>query len=1712
MAKKQKSDLTSTRMLQKQCKEAQAELSNSFDKVKEVIIKELFKRVKESSEYQLEDDQEAKVRNWINLSADLYLENLKTDHKLALQEFNPERVAAFDRLFKAIGKKTAEISEEDSESDIDNNKLTAQQVSELVKKEFDRIELAFPEITTDKELGWWHIKKKIYNNLNEIQKIALKQGVARAGVRLASLLSGVFTAGQANWAIPLASRLSSVVFGAMRGSAVHDVMIVQAIQSGTRKKIEFKDYNIESKEKQGILEQISMFANITDLTESLKAMDQKLKERVSGFKEKLKSEDLKDEQNEQQKKDLLSLANQYQDYLVKHLGIVEGNLANLGSEEQIKKHLIEFYQTKKDLDYTLSQIAIDQGLDANYFKASRGEVEKAMDYFHQNYIKALEGRKKKLQAYYISKSFGRIFGTRAMLAGLGEADELMADLSKEKFGHDISFGNALDWGAEKTEKVPIVGFALGKMSKISKARRNQDFWQQIVPEWEKFIRNAGHWQGDQKQGLAFRINPEGGPRALLKDKENLSFNLELKIDGQHVKVEDFDFGDNKLRNVIPMEVGECQGIKLILENQEGGVGEIVLIEQDGKLVEATGAVNYNRGTKEYSFANGEKVQYLDDPFGIKGQVKGQKLKSPNYDDLINDRNYKEFIESQGIVKSQVDLQDQEKVFSTTKENLSQLLQSASIRMNKPGFELGEQGLLVKTRGEDGLWQMKNAVPDLAESKFLKEANLGAPQIKEQYWTKRETDEYIEEVKAFDSAFKILDQKKKTAYIAELRNYLEAKENTILSTEITYNLVGGRKLVFTVSDNHNILDNKVFLQAKTINRFGRERLVKLGEKRQGLYQTKAQDLQKQMLEVLEREYQIAENTKDVGFTSEQSLLDESNNLDTKFVRELNDFAYKSEDRNMQGFFRRVIGNMPTKKQESLRKYLCHYLPQTIKRPGGGYYSKYLGDKDELAEFCTKFFGYQGTASKEGRIYQLYQDAGEFSDGVTFAVREGVVDTKDQKVFWSEIHAADDSVGRLEIYNPKNLESIIDKAENSDIKNLIENAGNIWTRQEIKGSLKARQEAFLGQLEEYEKNISALEFSSARLNQISVDFETGKFVVLNNLDIENLGTNDIIIDNRFQNNPGNIKFNQYIQDRANNLGIKVSCGRQAADGGNFCEFASAKDGFKFLVNFIKNPPGSYIKKFGNDITLAEFMSRYAPSSSNPTDSYLGFLEKVLDTERGAKLLNIDHSKLAQAIAYFESGAKIKFNIGDYLLKELEGNAQFNSLRQRKLFLEYLKSKGELRSFINKKKDDQKKEIDKFLQGDSKDVNVLPKENNIWELRNITVVNKEEEEEEGTVRLNVRIKNNKVEFDFDGDGKPDTLGDIQGKLQKQDYNFNVPKDLINKKAIDKNNLEIKEGQIAFRKELEQQKTENQPHVNLLKDCLEEKFGNKQFFGPVPDIDIALEETVDINKIEPADFNKESNIDVFIQNKYIAQLANAQTNNSAHKGFKQDKITVDGKDVTIGYKKDGDILKLDINNDGKIDVIAEIIDGENGRKKAKVKEILLYKKNQEKPEHKINLSDDNLENKENNLKILSQEFTNSNYYSINNKLKFFRDSNNQKLFCGKEIIDIPKNFYVKKVNFVYKEGLEASKDWNQQTLVLWDSEVRKGILVLDRDKDGVPESFKIKGKDLQEALEKVKKGKHEILDNASALDGIGILNNNIQEIVKERWSFDFRRGIIKV
>lgn len=107
---------------------------------------------------------------------------------------------------------------------------------------------------------------------------------------------------------------------------------------------------------------------------------------------------------------------------------------------------------------------------------------------------------------------------------------------------------------------------------------------------------------------------------------------------------------------------------------------------------------------------------------------------------------------------------------------------------------------------------------------------------------------------------------------------------------------------------------------------------------------------------------------------------------------------------------------------------------------------------------------------------------------------------------------------------------------------------------------------------------------------------------------------------KNNPLNVRYNplnKWIGQRKHTKG--------------FCNFDTIEHGIRAACKLIFV---SYRVLYGAD-TLYSIVTRYAPSSENPTEEYISFLESHLDINRYDRLSPSSYTDLIYHMIWFEQG---------------------------------------------------------------------------------------------------------------------------------------------------------------------------------------------------------------------------------------------------------------------------------------------------------------------------------------------------------------------------------------------------------------------------------------------------------------------------------------------
>lgn len=169
-------------------------------------------------------------------------------------------------------------------------------------------------------------------------------------------------------------------------------------------------------------------------------------------------------------------------------------------------------------------------------------------------------------------------------------------------------------------------------------------------------------------------------------------------------------------------------------------------------------------------------------------------------------------------------------------------------------------------------------------------------------------------------------------------------------------------------------------------------------------------------------------------------------------------------------------------------------------------------------------------------------------------------------------------------------------------------------------------------------------------------SGGFTVSIPQDIGNQ-TNQLAFRN---NNPGNLR---YAKQPGATLGA-----------GGFAKFATPEDGFNALINQIKLDQS-------RNLTVSQFVSKYAPPSENDTATYIKQFTDALGVPANTKISDLDPQDIASFMAQKESGTTVNAvkpdyaNIGDAIIAGLQPPPTSTQLRTsgNKALANYLAQKG-------------------------------------------------------------------------------------------------------------------------------------------------------------------------------------------------------------------------------------------------------------------------------------------------------------------------------------------------------------------------------------------------------------------------------------------------------
>lgn len=106
--------------------------------------------------------------------------------------------------------------------------------------------------------------------------------------------------------------------------------------------------------------------------------------------------------------------------------------------------------------------------------------------------------------------------------------------------------------------------------------------------------------------------------------------------------------------------------------------------------------------------------------------------------------------------------------------------------------------------------------------------------------------------------------------------------------------------------------------------------------------------------------------------------------------------------------------------------------------------------------------------------------------------------------------------------------------------------------------------------------------------------------------------------------------YVNNNPGNLRFAGQAGAVQGEGG-FAKFPTVEAGIKALENQIKLDAS-------RGLTLAQFISKYAPPSENDTNKYIQDVIKMVGKSQNTKIADIDIKSLTKAIAQKESSTKI------------------------------------------------------------------------------------------------------------------------------------------------------------------------------------------------------------------------------------------------------------------------------------------------------------------------------------------------------------------------------------------------------------------------------------------------------------------------------------------
>jgi len=138
------------------------------------------------------------------------------------------------------------------------------------------------------------------------------------------------------------------------------------------------------------------------------------------------------------------------------------------------------------------------------------------------------------------------------------------------------------------------------------------------------------------------------------------------------------------------------------------------------------------------------------------------------------------------------------------------------------------------------------------------------------------------------------------------------------------------------------------------------------------------------------------------------------------------------------------------------------------------------------------------------------------------------------------------------------------------------------------------------------------------QFDIEQDNKKFEIIN--DKQKLGIDSVYIPGGTladkNNNPGNLRF--------------VGQAGSIQGEGGFAKFATPEAGYQALINQVRLDQS-------RGMTLAQFVSKYAPPTENNTSQYVEQMSQWLGVSADAPLASLNYNDVAQAIAKKESGTE-------------------------------------------------------------------------------------------------------------------------------------------------------------------------------------------------------------------------------------------------------------------------------------------------------------------------------------------------------------------------------------------------------------------------------------------------------------------------------------------